>query len=157
MITNRFWNFDDGSTSNTTEMVVSHTYVSAQPYSYCPTLTVSGPLGIGAATSCIVVTNAAPEPAFVVWPTNGAAHLTVFYFTNLSRFATNYSWSFGDGTTTNSSVPVTVMVMSMIFGPFFCGWVCPTGALFEKGRSVAEMEKRRSFLPYLTLMREEHE
>jgi bidirectional [NiFe] hydrogenase diaphorase subunit len=38
-----------------------------------------------------------------------------------------------------------------------CVQVCPTGALFEKGRSVAEMEKRRQFLPYLTLMREEHE
>jgi bidirectional [NiFe] hydrogenase diaphorase subunit len=38
-----------------------------------------------------------------------------------------------------------------------CVQVCPTGALFEKGRSVAEMEKRRSFLPYLTLMREDHE
>jgi hypothetical protein len=29
--------------------------------------------------------------------------------------------------------------------------------LFEQGRSVAEMEKRRNFLPYLTLMRKEHE
>jgi bidirectional [NiFe] hydrogenase diaphorase subunit len=38
-----------------------------------------------------------------------------------------------------------------------CVQVCPTGALFEKGRSVAEMEKRRQFLPYLNLMREEHE
>jgi bidirectional [NiFe] hydrogenase diaphorase subunit len=38
-----------------------------------------------------------------------------------------------------------------------CVHVCPTGALFEKGRSVAEMEKRRNFLPYLTMMREEHE
>ncbi|HKF48990.1 MAG TPA: bidirectional hydrogenase complex protein HoxU [Terracidiphilus sp.] len=38
-----------------------------------------------------------------------------------------------------------------------CVQVCPTGALLEKGRSVAEMEKRRQFLPYLTLMREEHE
>ena len=38
-----------------------------------------------------------------------------------------------------------------------CIHVCPTGALFEKGRSVAEMEKRRNFLPYLTLMRGEHE
>jgi bidirectional [NiFe] hydrogenase diaphorase subunit len=38
-----------------------------------------------------------------------------------------------------------------------CVQVCPTGALFEKGRSVAEMEKRRQFLPYLTLMRGEHE
>ncbi len=36
-----------------------------------------------------------------------------------------------------------------------CVQVCPTGALFEKGRSVAEMEKRRQFLPYLTLMRGE--
>jgi bidirectional [NiFe] hydrogenase diaphorase subunit len=38
-----------------------------------------------------------------------------------------------------------------------CVQVCPTGALSEKGRSVAEMEKRREFLPYLNLMREEHE
>jgi bidirectional [NiFe] hydrogenase diaphorase subunit len=35
-----------------------------------------------------------------------------------------------------------------------CVQVCPTGALVEKGRSVAEMTKRRQFLPYLTLMRE---
>jgi bidirectional [NiFe] hydrogenase diaphorase subunit len=36
-----------------------------------------------------------------------------------------------------------------------CVQVCPTGALSEKGKSVAEMFKRRQFLPYLTLMREE--
>jgi len=30
-----------------------------------------------------------------------------------------------------------------------CVQVCPTGALSEKGRSVAEMTKRRQFLPYL--------
>jgi bidirectional [NiFe] hydrogenase diaphorase subunit len=35
-----------------------------------------------------------------------------------------------------------------------CVQVCPTGALFEKGRSVAEMVKRREFLPYLVTMRE---
>jgi bidirectional [NiFe] hydrogenase diaphorase subunit len=35
-----------------------------------------------------------------------------------------------------------------------CVQVCPTGALSEKGKSVAEMSKRRQFLPYLTLMRE---
>lgn len=37
-----------------------------------------------------------------------------------------------------------------------CVHVCPTGALFEKGKSVAEMLKKRQFLPYLKLMREEH-
>ena len=36
-----------------------------------------------------------------------------------------------------------------------CVHVCPTGAIFERGRSVAEMTKRRQFLPYLTMMREE--
>jgi bidirectional [NiFe] hydrogenase diaphorase subunit len=35
-----------------------------------------------------------------------------------------------------------------------CVHVCPTGALSERGRSVAEMAKRRQFLPYLTVMRE---
>ncbi|HQU70798.1 MAG: bidirectional hydrogenase complex protein HoxU [Calditrichaeota bacterium] len=34
-----------------------------------------------------------------------------------------------------------------------CVQVCPTGALFEKGKSVAEMAKQRQFLPYLTIMR----
>ena len=34
-----------------------------------------------------------------------------------------------------------------------CVHVCPTGALTEKGHSVAEMSKQRQFLPYLTTMR----
>lgn len=36
-----------------------------------------------------------------------------------------------------------------------CVHICPTGALSEKGHSVSEMHKRRHFLPYLTLMRED--
>jgi bidirectional [NiFe] hydrogenase diaphorase subunit len=35
-----------------------------------------------------------------------------------------------------------------------CVHVCPTGALFEKGKSVVEIAERREFLPYLRLMRE---
>ncbi len=35
-----------------------------------------------------------------------------------------------------------------------CVQVCPTGALFEKGKSAAEMAKKRQFLSYLTVMRE---
>lgn len=34
-----------------------------------------------------------------------------------------------------------------------CVHICPTGALFEKGKSVTEMAKRQQFLAYLTLMR----
>ncbi len=29
------------------------------------------------------------------------------------------------------SVPATILATSMIFGPSFCGWICPTGALQE--------------------------
>ncbi len=36
-----------------------------------------------------------------------------------------------------------------------CVHVCPTGALSEKGKSIAEMLKKRQFLPYLTIMRED--
>ncbi|HUB66903.1 MAG TPA: bidirectional hydrogenase complex protein HoxU [Candidatus Methylacidiphilales bacterium] len=36
-----------------------------------------------------------------------------------------------------------------------CVQVCPTGALSGKGKSVAEMEKRRDFLPYLVERREQ--
>ncbi len=35
-----------------------------------------------------------------------------------------------------------------------CVQVCPTGALFSKGKAVSEMTKKREFLPYLQLMRE---
>jgi len=35
-----------------------------------------------------------------------------------------------------------------------CVQVCPTGALFEKGKAVAEMTKRKDFVPYLVSMRE---
>ena len=38
-----------------------------------------------------------------------------------------------------------------------CVHVCPTGALTDKGTAVAEMAKRRAFLPYLTLMRESNQ
>ncbi len=38
-----------------------------------------------------------------------------------------------------------------------CVNVCPTGALSEKGRSVAENVKHRQFLTYLQTMREAHE
>ena len=36
-----------------------------------------------------------------------------------------------------------------------CVQVCPTGALFQKGKAVAEMSKRRDFVPYLVSMREQ--
>lgn len=36
-----------------------------------------------------------------------------------------------------------------------CVQVCPTGALFEKGKAASEMTKRSGFLPFLRSMRED--
>jgi polyferredoxin len=42
------------------------------------------------------------------------------------------------------SVPATILATSMIFGPTFCGWMCPTGALQEfAGRLVEGWHQRR--------------
>ena len=42
------------------------------------------------------------------------------------------------------SVPVTVLVTSMLFGPTFCGWICPTGALQEfVGMIFGKWHRRR--------------
>jgi bidirectional [NiFe] hydrogenase diaphorase subunit len=38
-----------------------------------------------------------------------------------------------------------------------CVMVCPTGALFEKGSTVAEMEKQRDFLKYIVTARQKME
>jgi bidirectional [NiFe] hydrogenase diaphorase subunit len=35
-----------------------------------------------------------------------------------------------------------------------CVQVCPTGALFSKGKTVAEMRKHRGFLKYIVTARE---
>jgi PKD repeat protein len=48
-----------------------------------------------------------PIAAFVAAPTNGFAPLTVL-FTNLSTAATNYSWAFGDGHTSNATNPANI-------------------------------------------------
>ena len=61
-ITNRAWNFGDGSTTNTAALAVSHLYPN--PGSYQVILTVSGPAGVSS-TNCIVqVTMPPPAPVF---------------------------------------------------------------------------------------------
>ena len=67
-ITNRFWNFGDGSTTNTITVQVSHVYSSAGTNGV--SLGVSGPVGSNflSRTSYIIVTNLPPQ--LVINPTN---------------------------------------------------------------------------------------
>ncbi|HEY6167374.1 MAG TPA: PKD domain-containing protein, partial [Verrucomicrobiae bacterium] len=60
-ITNRFWNFGDGNTTNTAATNLSHLYASASTNTV--TLTVSGPVGTNTQTrtNYILVTNLPPQ------------------------------------------------------------------------------------------------
>lgn len=57
-----------------------------------------------------------------------------------SRVVTDFAQPWGDSATCTSCSK--------------CVHVCPTGALSQKGTSVAEMHKRRQFLPYLQTRRQ---
>jgi PKD repeat protein/lysophospholipase L1-like esterase len=103
-ITNWFWDFGDGGTSNATTSSVNNTYTTAGVYSV--TLIVSGPCGTGSTTlpNYITVSNCMPPVAnFTGAATTGAAPLAVT-FTDLSTGSiTNWFWDFGDGNTTNTT------------------------------------------------------
>jgi uncharacterized repeat protein (TIGR01451 family) len=67
-ITNRFWDFGDGKTTNTAALIVSHTYTEVSTNTV--QLQVSGPVGssVMLRTNYIVATN--PPPQLVITPTN---------------------------------------------------------------------------------------
>ena len=102
--TNFTWDFGDGNTSSVTNP--PHTFTNTGTYAV--TLTAIGPGGtnILTRTGYIVVTNPPPPVAnFTGAPTNGLVPLTVT-FTNLSTTATNYAWTFGDGSTSSAANPL---------------------------------------------------
>src|SRR3989442_9326604 len=83
-ITNRFWDFGDSSTTNTTATNFSHTYLAAGTNTV--SLTVSGPLGINTLprTGYIVVTN--PPPLLALSPANLSFGAVVIGQTNTLNF-----------------------------------------------------------------------
>jgi len=106
-VTSRLWSFGDGTTSTVTNP--SKTYTLAGVYTV--TLTVTGPGGVDTETktSFITVNEPAPVAQFSGTPLNGVAPLTVV-FTNLTTGGpvTTFTWSFGDGTTSNLAAPTKV-------------------------------------------------
>jgi uncharacterized repeat protein (TIGR03803 family) len=110
-ITNRFWSFGDGGTSNTTATSVQYVYQASGSNSVA--LIVSGPGGSNTNTkpNYIVVGSAAPPPpvaSFTASPTNGVAPLPVTFTDNSTGNVTNWFWVFGDGGTTNLTTNTVV-------------------------------------------------
>jgi hypothetical protein len=113
-ITNRFWNFGDGTTTNVIVGSLTHTYNNVGSYSV--SLTVTGPAGSNTLTQSGYIT-AAPAPPKI---TNGVTTLNavlqvgnvilvVADDTNVFSVGAispeggtlSYQWSFGDGTTSD--------------------------------------------------------
>ncbi len=101
-ITNRFWDFGDGTTTNTLAPSVGHTYSVAG--SNTVSLTVTGPVGTNTQTrSNYIVAYNPPVANFSGSPTLGHVNLAVTFTDTSTGNITNRFWNFGDGHTTNTA------------------------------------------------------
>ena len=112
-ITNRFWSFADGGTTNTTATSVQYVYQTTG--SNQVSLIVSGLGGSNTNTkpNYIVVGSATPPPpvaSFTNNPASGPAPLTVYFYDTSTGSPTGWAWAFGDGNTSMSQNPSDIYV-----------------------------------------------
>ena len=101
-VTNRIWNFGDGSTTNLTAAAVQHVYSSAGTYTVA--LTANGLAGTDTITKTDLITVSnpvAPTASFTSSKVTGYAPLSVTFTDTSAGTITNRSWDFGDSYTTN--------------------------------------------------------
>jgi PKD repeat protein len=102
-ITERLWEFGDGTTS--TQRNPSHTYQNVG--SYTVSLTVTGPSGSNTKTMVgyIQVTPSAPVANFTAIPRSGSSPLIVQFNDASGGDLNSWLWDFGDGTTSKEQNP----------------------------------------------------
>jgi PKD repeat protein len=103
-ISNRNWDFGDGSSGNSQTAV--HTY--GTPGTYAVTLSVSGPGGsdVKTVTGAVKVTESAPIASFGTSTRNGPAPLTVTFTDTSQGDVSERTWNFGDGKTGGGAIAV---------------------------------------------------
>ena len=97
-----YWTFGDGSTS--TQSLPIHQYIGNGPWTAC--LTIIDSMQMCSDQYCAVITNPVSGPcaSSFVYTTNPGTTLAAFANTSTGNY-TNYSWSFGDGTSSTSANP----------------------------------------------------
>lgn len=99
-VTSRLWTFGDGSTSSLTSP--THTY--ARPGQYTVTLLVTGNGLVSQVSKPVLVSG--PLTASFVFAPSAPTTSTTIQFTDISSGApASWSWSFGDGTTSQAQNP----------------------------------------------------
>lgn len=115
-ITNRFWDFGDGGTTNLVSTNVVHIYNATGTNTV--TLIVSGPAGISTniQADLIRVTNRIPIVAsFTPSVTSGVAPLAVAFSNNTSGTVAFHNWSFGDGGISTNVNPTHIYSNAGVF------------------------------------------
>jgi PKD repeat protein len=107
VITNRFWDFGDSTSTNVTTNVVTHTYGSG---TFTVSLVVSGLGGVSTNTQINYITAnyIPPSASFTGSPTNGTEPLVVTFSDTSTGTITNRFWDFGDNVTTNTTTNTMV-------------------------------------------------
>ncbi|MGY4706547.1 PKD domain-containing protein [Candidatus Bipolaricaulota sp. J31] len=99
-ISEYLWDFGDG-TEVASGVRVTHTYT--HPGAYLVTLVVTGPSGVGRATTWIYVDNSPPVADFSFWPEDPMRKEEIGFDASPSYDPdgeiVSYRWDFGDGTT----------------------------------------------------------
>ena len=104
------WTFGDGSTTNSTVMNPVHTYANMGNYTVSLNATNSAGSNTLTRVGYINVSQAPPAANFSATPRNGTLPLTV-KFTDLStNTPVSWNWTFGDGSTANSTLKNPVHV-----------------------------------------------
>jgi len=98
-IENYTWTFGDGTTTETTDPVVNHTYASPGEYDVWVTVTDDG--GSTAATTKTLLANSPPSADVTFDCTEQACTFDASGSTDDGTIA-NYTWTFGDGNTTTA-------------------------------------------------------
>ncbi|PKP22969.1 MAG: hypothetical protein CVU05_01760, partial [Bacteroidetes bacterium HGW-Bacteroidetes-21] len=123
------WDFGDlGSSNYSSNKAPTHIY--DEPGSYTVSLTVTAANGCQTSQISPDFINAypVPEAAFIANPNAVNVVNTLVRFTNLSTFASDYFWFFGDGDTTNElhplhvypPIPTDYIVTLVAISPFGC-------------------------------------
>ena len=101
-VSNRFWNFGDGTTTNAPTGIVRHPYATSGVYSVTEIVSIPGGSLTNTQANYITVKPPPPSANFSATPVNGVTPLIVTFTDASIGIITNWFWDFGDSNTTNA-------------------------------------------------------